>query len=279
MSERPRSPDEYMQENRKLWNEWTPIHRDSEFYDVESFRKGAIRLHALEQAELGDVRGKSLLHLQCHFGLDTLSWARLGATVTGADYAEVAIDLARSLAAECGIDARFVCANVYDLPAALTGQFDIVYTSYGVLGWLPELAPWARVIAHFLRPGGTLYMAEGHPFAQVFADRDELAELRIGYPYFPEPGEPITLDVQGSYADPDAHVSHPHEYSWNHTMGEIINSLVSAGLAIEFLHEHPFCVWQMFPFMQKDASGYWRLTGQRHEIPLMFSLKARRPGP
>src|SRR3954464_11903705 len=154
--------DEYIQSNRKLWNDWTGIHAQSEFYDVESFKEGKFRLHPIEKEELGDVRGKTLLHLQCHFGLDTLSWANLGAIVTGADFSDKAIDLARELSRETGLPATFICSNIYDLPAALEGQFDIVFTSHGVLGWLPDMPNWGKVVAHFLKPGGTFYVAEVH---------------------------------------------------------------------------------------------------------------------
>lgn len=266
--------NEFIASNRALWNEWTPIHRDSAFYDVESFKRGAIRLHSIEREALGDVAGKTLLHLQCHFGLDTLSWARLGATVTGADFSGAAIDLARSLSVELGIDARFVCSDLYDLPNHLAGEFDIVYTSYGVLGWLPDLRRWGEVIAHFLRPGGTFFVVEAHPFAWTFDDADDATALRIAYPYFQDPDRPVVTPVKGSYANRNAAVSHPVEYNWNHPISEIINALTGAGLRVRELREFPFVTWQMFPFMEQDANGYWRLRGQPHDIPLLFSLRA-----
>src|SRR5947209_740824 len=172
--------DEYMATNRKLWDAWTKIHLDSEFYDVASFRNGErpIRIRDYEREEIGEVAGRSLLHLQCHFGLDTLSWARLGAEVTGADFSGRAIELARSLAGELGLPARFVHSDVYSLPANLQGEFDIVFTSYGVLYWLPDLSRWAEVVAHFLKPGGVFYVVEYHPFSQVFDD-ENASELRV----------------------------------------------------------------------------------------------------
>src|SRR5205823_6481205 len=160
--------DEYIEANRKHWDELVSIHVKSAFYTVDSVRQGRTSLHPLEIEELGDVRGKRLLHLQCHFGLDTLSWARLGAAVTGADFSDEAIRTARELASELQIPATFVLSNLYDLPGALDGQFDVVYTSHGVLGWLPDIAGWARVAAHFVKPGGFFYVAEIHPVAQVF---------------------------------------------------------------------------------------------------------------
>ena len=152
---------QYMESNRRSWNERTPVHARSDFYGIERFKAGATSLLSVELEEMGDVQGKSLLHLQCHFGMDTLSWARLGANVTGADFSDEAIDLARSLSGELGIEAEFVLSNVYSLPDVLEAQYDIVFTSYGVLVWLPDLKPWAEVVAHFLRPGGFFYIVDG----------------------------------------------------------------------------------------------------------------------
>src|SRR5690349_4103733 len=156
--------------NERLWDAWTKVHAEGEFYDVAGFREGGVRIRPYEIEALGDVTGKSLLHLQCHFGLDTLSWARLGATVTGVDFSEDAIAYARTLAAELDIPATFVCSDIYHLPEALDGQFDIVFTSYGVLSYLGDLGAWGQVIAHFLKPGGTFYIVEFHPFAESFEE-------------------------------------------------------------------------------------------------------------
>lgn len=263
--------DEYLRSNQKLWNDWTDIHEKSAFYDVESFKAGKFRLDSIEKEELGDVRGKSLLHLQCHFGIDTLSWANLGAIVTGVDFSDKAIALARSLSEEMKIPATFVHSNVYDLPQNLSGQFDIVFTSYGVLGWLPDIEAWAKVVAHFLKPGGTFLVVDIHPIVWAF-DEDNESELKLRYSYFPTP-EPIKLDVKGSYADPD-HEYRGVEYGWNHSLSEYINSLIEAGLRIVSLNEYPYLVWKAFPFMERGEDGWWRLTGQKGEIPLMFSIKA-----
>ena len=171
--------DYYMRSNLEHWNKLTPIHERSKFYDVESFKSGKSTLKSIELEELGDVSGRSLLHLQCHFGLDTMSWARLGARVTGVDFSDRAISLAQELSKELGIEADFVCSDVYDLRSILDKQFDIVFTSYGILCWLPDLRRWAEVIAHFLRPGGTFYMVEGHPFVDVFDHLENATELKI----------------------------------------------------------------------------------------------------
>ena len=184
--------------NRQLWDAWTAVHAAGDFYDLERFKAGGIRLRPYEIELVGDVAGRSLLHLQCHFGIDTLSWARLGARVTGADFSPAAVELARSLAAELGFpDARFVLSNLYDLPDALDGQFDVVYTSRGVLGWLPDIAGWARVVAHFLAPGGTFFITEAHPVQQALEDEGVApGELRLRYPYF-EHREPDHVRGQG----------------------------------------------------------------------------------
>ncbi len=264
--------DDFLKSNRELWNAWTRIHVKSKFYDVAGFKAGKIRLDSVVRKGVGDVAGKSLLHLQCHFGLDTLSWARLGARVTGADFSEGAITQARTLSTELNIPASFVCANIYDLPQVLSGEFDIVFTSHGVLPWLPDLEQWASVIAHFLKRGGTFYIVESHPFAHVFDNGDDAADLRVCYHYF-ESSEPMKFEANGSYADRTADC-HAINYQWNHSVSEILNALHSAGLHIESLHEYPFLAWKMFAFMEQDAEGWWRLPKRFNQIPLMFSLKA-----
>ena len=164
--------DEQLQVNRTNWDERTPVHAASESYDVEGFKAGRITLHDVERGEMGDVSGKTLLHLQCHFGLDTMSWARLGAKATGVDFSDAAIDLARSLNSELDLDVRFIRSNVYDLPDVLDEQFDIVFTSVGVLCWLPDLDKWASVVSHHLKPGGMFYILDGHPLMNVFEESE-----------------------------------------------------------------------------------------------------------
>ena len=264
--------DSYMRMNRELWNELTPIHARSEFYDVEGFKAGKSTLKSIELEELGEVSGKSLLHLQCHFGLDTLSWARLGARVTGVDFSDKAIDLARSLSKELGIEANFICSDIYDLPETLDADFDVVFTSYGVLCWLPDLRRWAEIIAHFLKTGGTFYMVADHPLANVFENPEDVSELKVTYSYFHTP-EPEKWEFPGTYADPEAKVSHT-SYEWVHSLSDVISALISAGLSIEFVHEFPVCAWKRFPSMEQDGDGWWRLEGDK--IPLTFSLRATR---
>lgn len=265
--------DEFLKSNRKLWNAWTRVHVKSIFYDVDGFKAGKSSLDKIE-LELGEVRGKSLLHLQCHFGMTTLSWARLGARVTGADFSDEAIGEARALAQAVGLEANFVCANIYDLPNALQGEFDFVFTSHGVLGWLPDLNEWARVIAHFLKRGGTFYSVEAHPTAYIF-DEENPDDLRVRYPYF-HIAAPGSSETHGSYADRAADI-HSVEYYWYFSMSDVINALIRAGLQILELREYDYNSWQMYPFMLQDAEGWWRLPEKFPKLPLMFSLKAIKP--
>ena len=264
--------------NRRLWDAWTAVHSTGAFYDLEGFRAGGVRLRPYEIELIGDATGKSLLHLQCHFGIDTLSWARLGARVTGADFSPAAIELARSLADDLGFpDARFVQSNLYDLPDVLAGQFEIVYTSRGVLGWLPDIRAWARVVARFLAPGGTFFITEIHPVLQIFENEGVApGELRLTYPYW-EHAAPLTFEVTGSYADPAADIGEHVEHGWDHGLGEIVTALIDAGLRIETLIEHPFLDWTV-DFLVEDGAGKWRLPpGGAGELPLMFSLRATKP--
>lgn len=264
--------------NRALWDVWTRIHAEGEFYDLAGFKAGGVRLRPYEIAAVGDVAGRSLLHLQCHFGIDTLSWARLGARVTGADLSPAAIALASDLAAELGLpDARFVESNVYDLPDVLHEEFDVVYTSRGAINWLPDIRAWAEVVARFVRPGGIFYMIEAHPVYNVFENEGvAVGELIVRYPYFAHP-DPLVFKVHGSYADPTADVGDQSEHGWDHGLGEIVTALIDAGLRIEALTEYPFLDWPA-DFLVEADDGSWRLppdiTG---ELPLMFSLLASKP--
>lgn len=248
------------------------MHARSAFYDVEGFKRGRIGLAPLDLEELGDVAGKSLLHLQCHFGMDTLSWARLGASVTGVDLSEQAIALAQSLSRELGLEARFLCANVYDLPAVLADQFDMVYTGVGAICWLPDITRWAEIVAHFLKPGGTFYIRDAHPVLQACESTPATQEWKLIYPYFQGP-EPLKFAGDGDYADPEARVSSA-SYEWIHPLGSIVTALIQAGLTLEFLHEFPVCEWQALPFLQRGADGIWRIPPEHVPIPLTFSIKA-----
>lgn len=260
---------EGIEANRRLWEAWTKGHQRSEFYDVETFAAGKSSLAEIEIAGVGDVEGKSLLHLQCHFGLDTLDWARRGATVTGVDFSQSAIDLAQALSQRLNLPARFICSEIGRIAPLEDEQFDVVFTSYGVLSWLPDLTVWAATIARHLKPGGFFYMAEFHPVLGMLDDDGE----EIAYSYFGEP-EPIVTEETTSYGGAQ------HEplacYQWGHSLSDVFESLTAAGLTIESLHEFPFSPHQCYGFLVEYAPG--RYVAQRYpgKLPLIFSIKARR---
>jgi 2-polyprenyl-3-methyl-5-hydroxy-6-metoxy-1,4-benzoquinol methylase len=267
--------DEQLESNKHLWNTLTRAHMVSDFYDVDGFRAGRNQLLPIEVSEVGGVQGKSLLHLQCHFGLDTLSWARLGALVTGVDFSDRAIETARSLAAESDLEADFICSDIYELPKNKDGLFDIVFTSYGVLCWLPDLGQWARIISHYLKPGGIFYIVEFHPLIYIFDRRSDATDLRISWPYFSK-REQEKFQGGCDYASGLKHdlIS----YEWQYSLGKVINSLIGAGLRIQFLHEHPECPCRWFPAMRKDPDHrMWRIEGD--PIPLTFSIRAIKSAP
>jgi len=264
----------YVRGNRELWEAWTDVNVRSAFYDVAGFKAAPLPLDAIVRAGLGDVSGKSVLHLQCHFGLDTLRVALAGGHATGVDFSPKAISHARALAEELGIAARFIESDLYALPDApeLAGAtFDLVFTSWGVLSWLPDLAPWGRIIARFLRPGGTFFIAEGHPTLLLFESHDKQT-LALHYPYFATP-DPIVIPVTGNYADPTAQVS-VTEYAFPHSLEDIIMSLLDAGLRLDELREHQHIPWQAFPFMVERAPHEWAMPPDRPSLPLAFSLRA-----
>ncbi len=262
----------YYQNNQNAWNQKTAIHQKSSFYNLPAFKNGKSSLMRTELEELGDVTGKSILHLQCHFGMDSLSWARRGAQVTGVDFSTEAIALARSLNDELGLDARFIRSNIYDLPNVLEGAFDIVFTSYGVLCWLGDLPAWAALVSRYLKSGGTFYMVEFHPAAMMF--EFESGKMGIEYSYFFEP-QPFEEVVTGTYADPEADIRHK-EYFWNHGLGEIITVLIEQGLQLEFVHEFPFSHYNCFPNMSQKGEDEWLMLNFENLVPLMFSIKAKK---
>lgn len=272
-----------MEENRAWWDAATPVHVRSKMYDVPSFVRGRNGLDGFILDEVGSVQGKRLLHLQCHFGQDTINWARLGAEVTGVDYSPEAIRTARSLAAEVGARAEFVESNLFDLDDRFKAEFDIVFTSWGVLCWLPDLEPWGRLIGDALKPGGFFYIAESHPLIAMFEYDQEVAsssDLDVTYPYFREGGvvrfEP-SGDGDPDYADPDHRNTLPTN-EWPHPLSETIGVLLQAGLEIEMFRERPALAWRMFKGMVQGSDGLWRMPDGVIQIPMSFSLKARKPG-
>jgi SAM-dependent methyltransferase len=256
--------------NRANWDDRVPVHLASEFYDLDGFRAGADPLRVFEAAEAGDVAGRELLHLQCHVGTDTLAWARRGARVTGLDFSGPAIEAARALAGDLGVDADFVTADVYDASSALGGcRFDIVYTGTGALVWLPDLTRWAAVVAALLRPGGFLYLVESHPLAEILDDQG----AAIARDYFDD--RPQVEDWPFTYTDGPALVR-TRSVQFQHRLGEIVTALAEAGLRIDFLHEHDFEVFRRFESLERHG-GEYRFPPGRSRIPMMFSLRATRP--
>ncbi len=254
--------------NRQTWNKKAEVHAASEFYDLEAFREGHSSLNKYELDALPEVAGKSLLHLQCHFGQDTLSWARKGAACTGIDFSEKAIEIAQSLNRELQLNASFLCCNVLDVSEYISETFDIVFTSYGVIGWIPELLPWAKMISERLKPGGIFYMVEFHPIAWMFDYLQDPPVLRYGY----QQKEPIYEEYEGSYTEDAETKILSKEYGWNHGLGEVVTALTEAGLKIEYLKEHPASPYDIFPNLIKTEDGmYERVDGL---FPLVYEIKA-----
>jgi SAM-dependent methyltransferase len=263
--------------NRANWDDRVPVHLASSFYDLAGFRAGASSLRPFEVSEVGPVAGRRLVHLQCHIGLDTLSWARRGALVSGLDFSAPAISAASSLAASLGLEATFVVSDVYDAVAAFGGQrFDIVYTGIGALVWLPDIPRWARVVANLLAPGGFLYLVEGHPFVQILDESSGSAGLVVARDYFD--AAPQVEDYPYTYTDGPA-LSHSRQVEFQHGLGEIVTSLVEAGLRIEFLHEDDFEAFGRFGSLQRQDDGTYRFPPGQPRVPMMFSLRASLAGP
>lgn len=266
--------------NRDQWDERVPIHVSSSFYGVDDFLRGESKLKAVDLEEMGDVQGARLLHLQCHFGLDTLSWAREGARVVGLDYSEAAVAAARELAERAGIEAEFICADVHDAPEALgigttREAFDRVVTGVGALCWVPRIRLWAQTVARCVRPGGVLHVREGHPMMWAMADARTEHGHALAYPYF-EVQDPVEDVEQGTYADREAQFQHRLSHTWNHGLGETLSALIDAGFTLEFLHEHREADWQAFEHLVEGEDGMWRLPDHAEQLPLMYSLRAKR---
>ncbi|TYA84096.1 class I SAM-dependent methyltransferase [Seonamhaeicola marinus] len=257
----------YFKTNKATWNEKVKVHSKSEMYDLEAFKNGKSSLMPYELNALGDVKGKSLLHLQCHFGQDTLSWSRLGAKCTGVDLSDEGISLAKSLNTELKLNAEFVCCNVLDTSQFVNDTFDIVFTSYGVIGWLPDLKPWGKMIAERLKNGGAFYMVEFHPIVWMFDYLEGKPLMRYGYMQ----DEVIYEEYEGTYADENSSMI-SKEYAWNHGMGEIITALTDAGLHIDYLKEHNESPYNVLPDLTKNSRGMYETKDKLY--PLIFELKA-----
>jgi len=260
--------DNYFKINKETWNKKVGIHANSDMYDMESFKKGKSSLMQYELNRFPNVTGKSLLHLQCHFGQDTLSWARMGAKVTGIDLSDEAIKLAKSLTKELNLDAQFHNCNVYDVNDYVTDTFDIVFTSYGVIGWLPDLTKWAEIIASRLKDGGTFYMVEFHPIVWMFDYLQTPPVLKYAY----NQEEVIYEEYEGTYAEDGKTKMISKEYAWNHGLGEVVNALINAGLTIDLLEEHDASPYDVLLDLIKNSAGFYETKDKLY--PLIYELKA-----
>ena len=257
----------YLEINRHSWNNRVDIHLKSQFYNLEGFLAGESSLNEIELNLLGDVKGKAILHLQCHFGQDTISLGRLGAHVTGIDLSEKAIAQAQQIAEDMKSSEKFICCDVYELPNYLGEKFDIVYTSYGTIGWLPDLDKWAEIISMFLKPGGQFVFVEFHPVVWMFDDNFE----KIGYRYF-NSGAIIETE-NGTYADKQAAIAQT-SVTWNHSVGEVLNSLINSGLEIKLLEEFDYSPYNCFNKTVESESGKYRIDHLDNKIPMVYAIIA-----
>lgn len=259
-------PEEnYLEINRKTWNDKVDVHLRSDFYAQSEFLAGKSSLNDIELALLGDVSGKRILHLQCHFGQDTISLSRMGATVTGVDLSDKAIDTARHIAGELNTDTQFVCSDIYDLPNRLYEEFDIVFTSYGTIGWLPDLDKWAKVVSHFLKPGAKFVFAEFHPVVWMFDDGFK----HVSYNYFKAGA--IIEDETGTYADKAAPIKN-RSVCWNHSLSEVLTSLLNSGISIKQFNEYDYSPYNCFGGTEEFAPGKFRISHLGNNIPMVYAL-------
>ena len=257
----------FIEINKQSWNKKTPIHLESAFYDMEGFLAGKTSLKDIELSLIGDIKGKKILHLQCHFGQDTLSLARLGAAVTGVDFSDVAIAKAKELATQIHCDAKFICCNIYELANHLDEQFDMVFTTYGTIGWLPDLDQWAAIVSRFLKPGGEFIFVEFHPAVWMFDDDFQ----KIGYNYFNS--GPIVETYSGTYADKSADLNEQY-VMWNHGMSEVVNSIIQNGMELKSLDEFNYSPYPIFKHTIEPSPGIYRVEHLENKIPIVYAIKA-----
>lgn len=258
----------YIDINKNLWNKKTEHHYNSEFYDVPAFIKGKESLNPIDLELLGNIKGKTILHLQCHFGQDTISLARHGAIVTGVDFSEKAIEKAKELNETVGTNATFITSDIYKLPEILDETFDIIYTSYGVIGWLPNMKAWANIIHHFLKPKGEFIMIEFHPVVWMFSYDFKTIE----YDYMG--GKPIIEELQGTYTDQNANIKEA-SVSWNHGLSTVINAIIKTGLNITDFKEYNYSPYNCFENTVKIDERQFKIKGLEDKIPMVYSLKAK----
>ena len=261
---------DYLHVNKANWNSRVPVHVTSEFYQMDGFLQGRSSLHDIELKLLGNIRGKSILHLQCHFGQDSISLARMGAKVTGVDFSEEAIAVAKELAVKSGVDASFVCCDIYSLPDFLQRRFDIVFTSYGVIGWLPHIDKWAYIISKYLVAGGYFIMAEFHPVVWMF-DNDF---TKVAYRYFKD--EAIIETDENTYTDQDSPIENQTSITWNHSLSEVMSSLITQRLQIISFTEYDYSPYNCFTNMEKVAENKYVIKNMGNKIPMVYSIKARK---
>jgi len=262
--------EDYFKINKDTWNKKVAVHAASDMYNLEAFKKGKTSLMSYELDALGDVSDKSLLHLQCHFGQDTLSWSRMGAQCTGIDISDEGIKLAKQLNEELDLNANFVCCNVLDASAHVKDTFDIVFTSYGTIGWLPDLKPWGQMIAERLKSGGTFFIAEFHPIVWMFDYVEKKPSIRYGY----NQKEAIYEEYEGTYANTESKMI-SKEYGWNHGLAEVISALIEAGLQIEQFGEYHESPYNVLPDLIETKSGNYITRDKLY--PLIFTIKATKP--
>jgi len=259
--------NDYIKINQNLWDKKTDIHVESEFYNVDEFIKGKDSLNSIELALLGDFKGKKVLHLQCHFGMDTISLARYGAEATGVDLSQNAIDKANELADEMKVSARFIQSDIYNLPNILDETFDIVYTSYGTIGWLPDMTKWAAVISNFLKPKGKFVFVEFHPVIWMFSydfKKVEFNYLNSG---------PIVEELEGTYTDGDANIKEK-SVSWNHGICEVQDALIKKGLSLTNLKEYDYSPYNCFENTVEMQPGKFQIKGLENKLPMVYSIVA-----
>jgi SAM-dependent methyltransferase len=259
--------EQYLEINKQSWNNRVDTHLQSDFYDMDGFINGKSSLKDIELKLLGDVQGKTILHLQCHFGQDSISLSRLGAKVTGIDLSDKAIENAKRLAAEMQYDTKFICCDLYDLPNHLNEQFDIVFTSYGTIGWLPDLKKWANVVSKFLKSNGKFVFVEFHPVVWMFDDNFE----QIAYSYHNT--GPIVETENGTYADKNADLQSQY-IAWNHGLSEVINNLIQSGLEIHAMDEYDYSPYNCFNKTEEIGPSKFRIAHLGHKIPMVYSVVA-----
>jgi SAM-dependent methyltransferase len=273
--------DDYRTLNRSSWDERAPAHAASPGYNLDGFRQDPEHLSKVVRFDLpllGDISGLRGVHLQCHIGTDTISLARLGARMTGLDFSPAAVAQATALSEELGAGVDFVEADVYDAAQVLpAGEFDLVFTGIGALCWLPSVSRWAEVVATLLKPGGRLFIREGHPMMWALADPLPEGRLELGLPYF-ELEEPMVWDEGGTYVETDVVFQHNVTKEWNHGLGEIVTALLDQGLVLETLVEHDSVPWDAFPgYSEELPNGEHRIADRPWRLPHSYTISARKP--